>query len=69
MQHWEYKMVDSYGGREVTGIDHEKVNQKPLPKVLDYLNQLGREGWEVVGFASHSGVNEYVLKRPLLYEG
>jgi len=66
MQQWEYKTMTSSGGLEVFGIDHQRVKQKPLPKVLDWLNQLGREGWEIVGYSSHGGQHDYVLKRPLL---
>lgn len=66
MQQWEYKLVLSDGGLEITVVDNKELKEKPLPRTFTYLNQLGREGWEVVGFSAHGNTRDYVLKRPLL---
>ena len=68
MQHWEFKLVNTLtnkGGLEIVSVDHKELNGNPLPKTLDYLNQLGREGWEIVGTSTTNYVTQYILKRPL----
>jgi hypothetical protein len=69
MQQWEYKLVatTSDNGR-VVAVDSELLERKPRLRPIDYLNQLGREGWEVVGFSDGHSNKEYVLKRPLAAE-
>lgn len=47
MQQWEYKLVSTQtnkSGLVVISVDLEEWNGKTLPRTLDYLNQLGREG-------------------------
>ena len=47
--------------------DHEVFSPERAPKIWEYLNQLGGEGWELVGVAGgpSGGVYLYTLKRPL----
>jgi hypothetical protein len=52
---WEYMEVlfHDYGGyrpRAVNGV--EQKGWKKSPPILEYLNQLGNEGWELVGVGS-----------------
>jgi hypothetical protein len=69
MQRWEYAILDCKTDRRNTwhpwqfrGV--ELTNWQNIA-FDSYLNQLGEQGWELVGF-SHSGSNmEYwVFKRP-----
>jgi hypothetical protein len=68
MQKWEYSVIRTYGGvvmltdgKEVGKI----VNSQPVGQMLyEYLNQVGRSGWELVGMAEVRGGVELVLKRP-----
>lgn len=67
MQKWEYKLVVTSGGREVVSVDLKEL-AKPLPITIDYLNQLGQGGWELVGAFGGPGWINYSLKRPLPHE-
>lgn len=64
MQQWEYMMVYT-DGTEVVAVNQEKL-RKPFLKSIEYFNQLGREGWELVAVMN---VSTAVFKRPLTAEG
>lgn len=64
MQQWEYMMVHT-DGTEVVAVNQEKL-RKPFLKSIEYFNQLGREGWELVAVMN---VSTAVFKRPLTAEG
>ena len=50
-------------GQEVGKI----VNNQPIGEVLfEYLNEVGQDGWEVVGMAETRGGIELVLKKPVV---
>ena len=64
---WEYKGVRTYGGVVMLTNGQEVgkiVNNQPVGELLfEYLNEVGEEGWEVVGMAETRGGIELVLKR------
>ena len=64
MQQWEYMMVHTER-TEVVAVNQEKL-RKPFLKSIEYFNQLGREGWELVAVMH---VSTAVFKRPLTAEG
>jgi hypothetical protein len=69
MQKWDYMVVRSYGG-VVMKVDDKEVGQiqngQPIGQMLyEYLDGLGRDGWEVVGMAGVRDGLEMILKRPL----
>jgi hypothetical protein len=72
MQRWEYKSLRTYQG-DVISIDGLDTGQggKKRPKFPEYLNVLGREGWDVIYFGpdvpgpTGTGAIEILLKRPL----
>ena len=68
MVKWEYKVVRTYGGVVMLSNGQEIgkiVNNQPVGEMLyEYLNEVGEEGWEVVGMAETRGGIELVLKRP-----
>ena len=72
MDKWEYKVVRTYGGVVMLTNGQEVgkiVNNQPVGQMLyEYLNELGEEGWEVVGMAETRGGIELVLKRSLMLE-
>ena len=72
MDKWEYKVVRTYGGVVMLTNGQEVgkiVNNQPVGQILyEYLNELGEEGWEVVGMAETRGGIELVLKRSLVLE-
>lgn len=72
MDKWEYKVVRTYGGVVMLTNGQEVgkiVNNQPVGQMLyEYLNELGEEGWEVVGMAETRGGIELVLKRSLELE-
>lgn len=47
--------------------EHGDANAKEdfmeLPEFIDYLNQLGREGWEVIGDIGNQRGRNFLLKR------
>lgn len=67
MAKWEYTVVRTYGGVVMLTNGQEVgkiVNNQPVGEMLyEYLNKVGREGWEVVGMAETRGGIELVLKR------
>jgi hypothetical protein len=67
MDKWEYKVVRTYGGVVMLTNGQEVgkiVNNQPVGVMLyEYLNEVGEEGWEVVGMAETRGGIELVLKR------
>jgi len=48
MQHWEYMYVDyaENKAKAMNGREYKDWKRNPLP---EYLNQIGNEGWELVG--------------------
>jgi hypothetical protein len=69
MQKWDYMVVRTYGG-VVMKVDDKEVGQlingQPMGEMLyEYLDGLGRDGWEVVGMAGVREGLELILKRPL----
>jgi hypothetical protein len=72
MVKWEYKVVRAYGGVVMLTNGQEVgkiVNNQPVGQLLyEYLNELGKEGWEVAGMAETRGGIELVLKRTVIAE-
>ena len=72
MDKWEYKVVRTYGGVVMLTNGQEVgkiINNQPVGQLLyEYLNELGEEGWDVVGMAETRGGIELVLKRTLMAE-
>ncbi len=69
MPQWEYRLVWASDGK-VTQINAERVGKTgfsgPQGEALhDYLNRIGAEGWEAVGYAAPSSASTSILlKRP-----
>lgn len=65
---WEYREVifRDYRGwraREVNGV--EQGDWKRSPTIVEYLEQAGREGWELVSMGDrHNNHKEAYFKRP-----
>jgi hypothetical protein len=55
MQKWEYKVLDAENAFYYSRADEEIANK---------LNKLGKEGWELVGYATFN-VHMFVLKRKI----
>ena len=69
MQKWDYMVVRTYGG-VVLMVDEKEVgtlvNGQPHGEMLyEFLDGLGRDGWELVGMAGVREGLELILKRPL----
>jgi len=72
MQKWDYSVIRSYGGVVMT-VDDKEVGQiqngLPIGEMLyEFLDGLGRDGWEVVGMAGVRDGLEIILKRPLIMD-
>jgi hypothetical protein len=72
MGKWEYQVIRSYGGvvMVINGNTVGKIvaNQPVGVPLFEYLNQVGEDGWEVVGMAGVREGIEVVLKRPPIEE-
>lgn len=69
MQKWDYMVIRTFGG-VVMKVDDKEIGQvmggQPVGEMIyEYLDGLGRDGWEVVGMAGVRDGVEFVLKRPL----
>jgi hypothetical protein len=56
MQKWEYLLLDTDGGRDklprfLNGI--EIRNWRRGPSLVEFINQLGDQGWELVSWQPH----------------
>jgi hypothetical protein len=72
LQKWDYMVLRTYGG-VVMMVDGQAVAEmegsQPMGEMLyEYLDGLGRDGWEVVGMAGVREGAEIILKRPLIEE-
>ena len=72
LQQWDYMVLRTYGG-VVMMMDGQEVatmeSGQPIGEMLyEYLDGLGRDGWEVVGMAGVREGAEIILKRPLMTE-
>lgn len=72
MQKWDYMVVRTYSGVVMMVDDKDVgklVNGQPHGEMLyEFLDGLGRDGWEVVGMAGVRDGLEIILKRPLADE-
>ncbi len=70
MQCWEYLLVWASDGK-VTQINDEKVGKTGFTGVQgewlhEYLNRMGQEGWEAIGYGTpNSAQCSILLKRSL----
>jgi hypothetical protein len=71
MQKWEYVEVtaplrDDYKSVHIYLNGTEALPESKTSVLYDYLNKLGKEGWELVNFAFHPhGTLFYYFKRPI----
>jgi len=65
MQKWEYKSIEmtntTLSVAEVQAIDDEWIPFGKRPLFAEYLKELGKEGWELVG--TRPAI--FIFKRPL----
>lgn len=61
MQKWEHMTITANlpSGKIITFINDKAVGMRNIA-FYPYLNKLGDEGWEVVGYSN----NTFILKRP-----
>ena len=62
MQKWEYMLIRISQNR-ISWINFEEVPVNKRKNAIEYINQLGDEGWEVTGMAGDILIS-LILKRP-----
>ncbi len=73
MQKWEYSIIRGLttdSGYVLTNVNDEYVAKTKGFKVegqnlVEYLNQMGQNGWEIVSMAAEGTSNKFLLKRPI----
>lgn len=60
MQKWEYLEVESAYNRVLAINGKEVKDWQEGTRMIDYLNQVGDEGWELIAIDE----NRYLFKRP-----
>ena len=66
MDKWEYMTLDSssnYGTTKfyINGDMQPALKNEPLHKII---NQIGGQGWELIGISSEGPEKTYIFKRP-----
>lgn len=69
MSKWEYKWIVILHSLDMMKIVMEDTGKKQKVKALDHVNELGKQGWELVGIEQKTpgGMSsDYILffKRP-----
>ena len=66
MQRWEYLFVDVARTGEITSVNGQTVIYQKWVRYV-YVNQLGNQGWELVGtVSSEPNTYQLIFKRPKL---
>ena len=60
MQKWEYMTLGISNVSYINEINYKRVKQR---LIIDLLNQLGREGWEVITTAWEGRI--IIVRRPI----
>lgn len=66
MQTWEYLFIEVEGAwnPKVRYINHQELHDwRHGPPLYEYVNQLGAEGWELIGLQGYQN-QDMVFKRP-----
>jgi ABC-type cobalamin transport system ATPase subunit len=66
MQRWEYMTLTSSKNYGTVKYYINDAQQQVLKnqKLVDVINQIGGQGWEMVGLAAGESENIYIFKRP-----
>jgi hypothetical protein len=68
VQKWEYLIVSSAydkGNDKAKRVNGQELQNWKRTDLYEYINQLGEEGWELVGYSADRFANQYMaLKRP-----
>jgi len=66
MTRWEYRFVQVTPYHIAISINDQNLNE-PYPSVWDIANNLGLDGWELVGIenGSENSIAMYVFKREI----
>ncbi len=57
MTQWEYHYILAFN-TEIDQINDQLVQRKSHP-LLEHLNQLGKDGWEMIGFCPANETGNY----------
>lgn len=73
MGQWEYKLIATIeeGGKEIVdSVDNIRIVHRTKILAIDALNELGKDGWELVQIIPHpeSDGSEYILKRFIVFD-
>jgi hypothetical protein len=66
MQRWEYLEVITANDNRILFIDGKETKWTSRPTLTLYLDELGEEGWELVGIMEKE--RTFYFKRPLQEE-
>lgn len=64
MQNWEYYSITVVGDEIWENLDRSNKKTIETTEVINFINQKGAEGWELVAATSNGAFNYYYFKRP-----
>lgn len=68
MQKWEYMYVEvDFGSDKPKRVNGQELRDwKKIPHISMFINELGEQGWELVGYFNQmrNTLNPMVFKRP-----
>jgi hypothetical protein len=64
---WQVKLVDGHSAKDWAGLKIFMSGVPSIQRLPEFINLLGKEGWEVIGMVDGQSIDSFdlMLKRPI----